>query len=314
MKLSRLLLPTAIVGALLLTGCTTGSTTTITKDATGESCAPAGAASKSIKVTGDVGGEIKLTSKTPIEIGDKTERTVLKEGKGEVFAEGQVATANYTIFNGKTGEVVNVAPDTKFPNDPAQFVDAEWAYDAVRCGAVGQRTAIVTSVGSALGDIDPAERGFTGMKKTDAFVFVFDFTDATEVCDDPKPRDEKYPEVDLGDGKSEPKITIPKCMEAPAELELKVLEEGNGPVVADNEKIMTNYVGVDWNGAERFDGNWSETGIEFSTAEGALVEGFRQAMIGQKVGSTILVTMPSEMGYNDGMTRTFVLQLVSKVE
>ncbi|KAM9866331.1 hypothetical protein ACIFOC_00535 [Leucobacter aridicollis] len=314
MKLSRLFIPTAIVGALLLSGCSTGSDTVISKDASGEACAPAGAASKSVKVTGDVGGEIKLTSKTPIEAGDKIERTVLKNGEAKPFAEGQVATGNYTIFNGKTGEVINVAPDMKFPNEADQFADAKWAYEAVRCGSVGQRTVIVSSVADALGDVDPAERGFTGLAKTDAFVFVFDFTEAAEVCDDPKPRDEKYPEVDMGDGKTEPTITIPSCMEAPAELELKVLEEGDGPVVADNEKIMTNYVGVDWNGAERFDGNWSETGIEFSTAEGALVEGFRQAMIGQKVGSTILVTMPSEMGYNDGMTRTFVLQLVSKVE
>lgn len=314
MKLSRLFLPTAIVGALLLTGCSTGSDTAIAKDASGEACAPAGAASKSIKVSGDVGGELKITSKTPIEAGKKIERTVLKDGEGKPFAEGQVATANYTIFNGKTGEVVNVAPDTKFPNDPEQYLDADWAYEAVRCGAVGQRTAIVSSVADALGDVDPAERGFEGLKKTDAFVFVFDFTSAAEVCDDPKPRDEKYPEVDMGDGKSEPKITIPGCMEAPTELELKVLEEGDGAVVADSEKIMTNYVGVDWNGAERFDGNWSETGIEFGTGEGELVEGFRQAMIGQKIGSTVLVTMPSELGYNDGMTRTFVLQLVSKVK
>ena len=36
-------------------------------------------------------------------------------------------------------------------------------------------------------------------------------------------------------------------------------------------------------------------------------------MIGQKIGSTILVTMPSELGYNDGEVRTFVLQLVSEV-
>lgn len=36
-------------------------------------------------------------------------------------------------------------------------------------------------------------------------------------------------------------------------------------------------------------------------------------MVGQKVGSVILVTMPPELGYNDGMTRTFVLELVDIV-
>ena len=71
---------------------------------------------------------------------------------------------------------------------------------------------------------------------------------------------------------------------------------------------------MDWNGAERFDGSWTDTGMAFSTAEGALIDGFRQAMIGQKIGSIILVTLPPELGYNDGMTRTFVLQLVSAAD
>lgn len=319
MKLSRVLIPTAIVGALLLSGCSTGSDTVITKDASGEACAPAGPASKSLKVEGDVGGELTLTAKTPIEPGKGIERTVLKNGEAKPFAEGQVATANYTIFNGKTGEVVNVAPGTKFPNDAAQFVDAEWAYEAVRCGSVGQRTAIVSSVGDALGDVDPAERGFTDMKKTDSFVFVFDFTEAAEVCDDLKPRDEKFPEIDLGDGKAEPKIKIPSCMEPPTELELKVLEEGDGEVVKAGDVVMTNYVGVKWNGAERFDGTWNETGVRFDTS--GMIEGFTQAMVGQKIGSTVLVTMPPELGYGASPGHelqnehlTFVLQLVEKTE
>ena len=310
MKLTRAIIPLA-AAALLLTGCTAGGGA-ITSDASGEACAPASDASKSVKIDGDLGGTLSLTAGAPMKAGKSIERSVLKDGKGEVFAEGQVATANYTIFNGKTGDVVNLQAEAKIPNDAKQLEGADWLYEAVRCGAVGQRTAIVTSVEDALGGADPAAAGFTDLAKDDAFVIVFDFTGASEVCEDEKPREEKYPEVDLGDGKSEPKITIPKCMEAPADFELKVLEEGDGEVVKDGDAVMTNYVGVDWNGAERFDGNWSDTGIRFDT--NGVIAGFKQAMVGQKIGSTILVTMPSELGYNDGMTRTFVLQLVKKTE
>lgn len=165
------------------------------------------------------------------------------------------------------------------------------------------------------------------MTKDSSVVVVLDTVKVTgavdqfESCEKLDPRDDKYPEVDLGDGSSEPKITIPKCMEAPKDLEVKVLKQGDGETVKADENIMTNYVGVEWNGAERFDGNWSKDGIQFSTAKGALIEGFTQAMVGQKIGSTILVTIPPELAYgvNSGnklqnKTLTFVLQLVKKAD
>lgn len=300
--------------ALLLTGCSASSGGgSITEDASGEACAVQGPGSKAVKVDGKFGEEMKLTSKLPIEVGDKIERTVLIEGDGaKAFAEGENVTANYTIFNGNTGELVNSIPEAPMSNVADQFVGAEWALEAVRCGAAGQRVAIVTTVDDALGGMDPADAGFTDLKKTDAFAIVFDFIPVEEACEKLTPRDEKFPEIDLGDGTTEPKITIPECMEPPAELEIKVLEEGDGAVVKEGDVVMTNYVGVDWNGAERFDGNWSETGIRFDT--NGVIEGFKQAMVGQKIGSTILATMPSELGYKDGMTRTFVLQLVELTE
>jgi peptidylprolyl isomerase len=313
-KRSRALLTAALPLTLLavtLTGCSVGGAE-VTEDAAGVACAAPGDASKSITVEGEFGAALELSSKTPV-AATELQRSTLIAGTGDVFAEDQTATASYTIFNGKTGEVVNQQLETDIPNNAEQLTGAEWAYEAVRCGTVGQRAAIVVPVSEALGGADPAEAGIEGLAADDSFVIVFDFTEAEEQCDTLTPRDEKYPEVDLGDGSTEPVITIPECMEAPAELELEVLVEGDGPTVADGDSVMTNYVGVFWNGAERFDGNWTAEGIEFSTAEGALIEGFRQAMIGQKIGSTILVTMPSELGYNDGEVRTFVLQLVSEV-
>lgn len=316
-------LPAVLLTALALAGCTSGGGpggSAIANDASGNACAAAGDASNAIEVDGEFGEMVSLTSTTPTAQVEELQRTVLIEGESTPFDEGQVSTANWTIIDGQSGELVNHIPDQKIPNSVEALVGSEWMYELSRCGAVGQRVVGVLSAEQALGGEDPANLGFTDLTSEDSFVMVVDFTAAEEACDAVVPRDEQYPEVDLGDGSTEPLITIPSCMEPPTELEIEVLVEGDGAVVEENQLIMTNYVGVDWNGAERFDGNWSETGVQFDTTPGALVDGFTQAMVGQKIGSTVLVTMPPEMGYGAegtsshalaGKTLTFVLQLVA---
>lgn len=332
MKLTRTILPIAAVAALLMTtACSSGGPT---QDASGADCVAPGDASKSIELSGETGAELKLKSKTPVRT-ETTERSVITEGKGAVVAEGDAITYSITVFNGATGKILE-ADDGAGNMMPMANQDIEGVFSAaagsdplaggvLSCATEGQRAVAVVPLASILNGSTPEDAGVPDMTEKDAIVVAVDTTKITRgdgaaasgaedeiVCEKLDKRDEQYPKVDLGDGASEPKITIPECMEPPTDLEMQVLEEGDGAVVAEGDEIMTNYVGVDWNGAVRFDGNWSETGIPFSTEKGKLIEGFRSAMIGQKIGSTILVTMPSDQGYNDGMTRTFVLQLVEK--
>ncbi|QIK62750.1 FKBP-type peptidyl-prolyl cis-trans isomerase [Leucobacter viscericola] len=317
MKRTRTLIPVALVAALLLSGCAAGGTT---KDASGKECLPSGEASNAVKVSGEVGKDLKLTSKTPVK-SKESQRTVMEEGKGDLPKSTESINVAMTIFSGVDGKVIQQAPESAVP--VAKDGLSAWAYDAFRCAIPGQEIALVTPVKEVTGGQDPANAGLEGVKNTDSLVMVMKFgkiakaegTEKTaETCDKLKPRDKKYPEVDLGDGKSEPKITIPKCIEPPKDLEIKVLKEGKGATIKEGDKVMTNYVGVDWNGAVRFDGNWTATGVEFDTTKGALIEGFTAAMVGQKIGSIVQVTVPPEQGYKDGMTRTFVLELVSEAK
>jgi peptidylprolyl isomerase len=279
---------------------------------------PGGEASKSVEVSGKVGEDLKLKSKTPVNV-KEPERTVLKDGKGDMPKDGESIEFTMSIFSGVDGKAVQQTPETAVPFDKKAL--PEWAYDAFRCAVPEQQAAFVTPVESITGGQDPAAAGLTDVTNKDSLVIVMEFgkvakAEASEkaeskTCDELKPRDKKYPQVDLGDGKSEPKITIPECIEPPKDLEIKVLKEGDGAKVVEGDKVMTNYVGVDWNGAVRFDGSWNAEGVPFDTTKGALIEGFSAAMIGQKMGSIVQVTVPPEQGYNDGMTRTFVLQLLA---
>lgn len=322
MKRNRALITAALPLTLLaatLTACSGGGgspdnsvDSSITADAGGAACMASGPASDGVAVDPANGAYVMqaLTSTTPVSV-EAAQRSVLIEGRGGPFAEGASAKAYVTIFSGNTGEVVAVFPEITVPNDIAQLEGAEWAYEAVRCGAPGQRSAIVMQVGEAL-DVPPAEAGFEDHAEDDAFIIVTDFYDELAGCETIAPLDDAFPKAHIGSEIAEPVIEIPECMEPPTDLQIEVLVEGEGREVVADETIMTNYVGVFWNGAERFDGSWTDTGLAFSTTEGALISGFTQAMIGQKIGSTIMVTVPSELGYKDGNTRVFVLQLVGE--
>ena len=309
MKRSRALLAAALPATLLavsLVGCTAAGGG-IQTDALGVDCAAPGDGSRSVQVDGEFGGAIELTSSTPVDATD-VQRSVLIDGTGEVFAEGQQVTATYTIFNGKTGEVIGNQPDASLVNDEASFTDAAWLGEAVRCGAVDQRAVIVMPVDDALNGSDPATLGFTDLAADDTFIFVFDFTAAQEVCETTVPRDEEFPKVELGE--NGPTITIPECMEEPTELEITTLVEGDGAVVADGDTVTVNYTGVFWRNGEEFDSSWTRgQPAEFPTD--GVIEGFKQALVGQKVGSTVLAVLPSEFGYNDGEVRVFVLEILS---
>jgi FKBP-type peptidyl-prolyl cis-trans isomerase len=105
------------------------------------------------------------------------------------------------------------------------------------------------------------------------------------------------PEVTLADD-GRPTVTIPDA-DPPAELQIAVLKKGDGEVVPDPANVTVQYQGVNWRDGEVFDESWGEgTPTPFSTTQ--VVPGFAAAMIGQTVGSQVLVVVPPAEGYGDG--------------
>ena len=82
----------------------------------------------------------------------------------------------------------------------------------------------------------------------------------------------------------------------PADFKLAVLKQGDGAVVAEGDSVTVQYVGMNWNTKTVFDQSWNKSGpISFATT--GVVPGFSQGMVGQKVGSQVLVVIPPELGY-----------------
>lgn len=116
-----------------------------------------------------------------------------------------------------------------------------------------------------------------------------------------------------------PSLTFP-AGEAPADLQLQILEQGSGAEVQAGQTIVVNYLGQVWNG-EVFDNSYDRgTTISFPIGVGMVIAGWEKTLVGQQIGTRLLVSIPSDLGYGDqgvpqagirgGDTLVFVVDVV----
>ena len=111
----------------------------------------------------------------------------------------------------------------------------------------------------------------------------------------------------------------PVDAEPPTELVVQPLIEGTGPEVTSGQSVTFQYSGWLWDGTP-FDSSW-EKGSPFTTTIGAgqVIQGWDQGLVGQKVGSQVLLVIPPALGYGDtdqgaipaGSTLVFVVDILA---
>ena len=117
-----------------------------------------------------------------------------------------------------------------------------------------------------------------------------------------------------------PEIDFPEG-EAPADLEIKDLWEGDGEVAVAGQNVTVHYVGVAFSTGEEFDASWNRGNpLEFQLGVGQVISGWDQGVQGMKVGGRRQLTIPAHLAYGDrgagnvigpGETLIFVCDLVS---
>lgn len=309
----RLLLPVsvALATAVALAGCSTPSPeSTPDPDAAPavDVCgAPEGDAARAVSVSGEVGALPTVEFEPGLEV-TETERVVLAQG-AEVAAGAAVGVA-YALYNGATGEELETygyadgEPPTSFRADTA--IVAVGFAKTLGCLGPGSR---------AVGVI-PADEGFgaagtqLGLGEDDALVFVID------VLEDQSPTEWTTDLPEIGGTDDAPVLTI-AAAPAKTDLELTVLREGDGAVVGAADEVTVDYLGVEWETGEVFDSSF-ERGQPATFSVQGVVAGFSAALIGQKVGSRVLVTMPPSLGYGgspghalEKSTLVFLIDIVS---
>jgi peptidylprolyl isomerase len=105
------------------------------------------------------------------------------------------------------------------------------------------------------------------------------------------------PTVKAGAAGKGPTITIPNTT-APKTLQVKTLIKGTGPVVKKGQYIVVQYTGVNWRTKKVFDSSWSRS-EPWATeiGEGQVIPGWDTGLVGQTVGSRVLLVIPPADGY-----------------
>lgn len=97
---------------------------------------------------------------------------------------------------------------------------------------------------------------------------------------------------------SKPKLKF-EAPDAPDQLVVEVLEEGDGAVVEAGDTVLCDYLGQVWDG-KVFDNSYDRgQPLEFQVGVGMVIAGWDQGLVGQKVGSRVILSIPSDLGYGD---------------
>ncbi len=100
--------------------------------------------------------------------------------------------------------------------------------------------------------------------------------------------------ADLG---PKPEVEIPGG-DAPTELVIEDLIEGDGSEAAPGDEVEVHYVGVLFDTGEQFDASWDRGDtFSFKLGQGAVIQGWDQGFEGMKVGGRRMLTIPSDLAY-----------------
>ncbi|WP_116081717.1 FKBP-type peptidyl-prolyl cis-trans isomerase [Agromyces sp. PvR057] len=291
MRSSLALIATAGLVAVALSGCASAAPA---PDAT------PGDSSATVEVTGTFGEEPKVSFPTPL-APEETQCTEIIEGTGPLLTEGQMALVGLGVYNGATGDEIQV---TGFGDDDAVPLNVNASATmpgiakGLTCAREGSRVVVVVPEKDAFG---PNGNPSVGVEPGDSIVFVVDVREAFPSRADGTPRltRDGFPAVVLApDGR--PGITVPQS-DPPKSLQQETLLEGSGEVVEDGDTVVVNYTGVLWDEGTVFDSSWEKgTPATFVVGEGGqVIPGFSSAIVGQKVGSQIGVIIPPSEGYGE---------------
>jgi peptidylprolyl isomerase len=288
--------------AFALTGCSTPAATTPSSSATpsavptvSAACVTSGSASDSVKVTGDFNTTPNVSIDAPLKV-TSTQRTVVIKGSGDKAAPGSIVNTSFTLYNGTTGKTITSTGYGAGRTSPIT-VDASQVITGLaktlNCAQAGTRVVGVVPPSEAFGSAGSSQLGVTANQ---VIVFVADVVSIvpTKAEGDAVAPPAGLPTVTVAaDGK--PTLHVPAGYQPPATTQIATLIKGAGAVVGTTDSVVIQYQGTNLATGKIFDQTWGAT--PFSGAANGFVTGFTNAIVGQTVGSQVLVVIAPADGY-----------------
>lgn len=230
---------------------------------------------------------------------------ILSEGTGPKITGNQTVSLEYLGVNAGTGEVFQ---PTSFDGSGASVQVLTPGQQPGFCEALGS-----VREGSRVAILFPASvihqnQGIEQLKlgKNDDVLFIMQIHKVylPYAVGNEKPAQTGFPTIvravnGIPGVKIPTESPFPKASKDGQEATAtEVLIEGAGDAVVEGDSVLLHYAGYTWADGAKFDSSWDKgTPATFTIAKGQLIQGFVDAVVGQKVGSQIVAVIPPNLGY-----------------
>ena len=259
-----------------------------------------GAASQplaAVTVSTDVASKPTVKFDKPFTV-KKTTDELVTAGAGAALAKGQTITFDYVLVDGRTGKEL----ETSYGKTQSSLtIDKSKTLTQLVSSLTGQKVGSRVLLAIAPKDGVAKRLKTSGVKKSDTLLFVIDVKTVrnplARATGDAVAPVAGLPTVALAaDGK--PTITVPSDTAPPTQLVSQVLIKGAGPAVTAGQTVTVHYTGVIWASGKQFDSSWDRgTPLDTVIGKGQVIAGWDEGLVGQTVGSQVLLVIPPDKGY-----------------
>ncbi|TGN73186.1 FKBP-type peptidyl-prolyl cis-trans isomerase [Streptomyces bauhiniae] len=113
----------------------------------------------------------------------------------------------------------------------------------------------------------------------------------------PKIVDGPLPAITAGTKFGEKPTVVKGTGDPSKDLAVRTVIAGNGRTVAENDFIKADYLGQIWSSGKVFDNSYDRSPLVLQLAQGSIIDGWRYALTGKKIGSRVEIAVPPTWGY-----------------
>jgi peptidylprolyl isomerase len=251
-----------------------------------------------VSVSGPTSAKPRVDFKAPIRFA-KTQSKIVDPGpgKGEAIGPTSRVTIDYVGINASDGADFD---SSWARGKPATFYLGT-AIAGLSKGLQGAHTGDRVLIGVTSHDgYDPTGNGTT-IQKGDSLVFVVDVRKVfpSEATGTKQPVPATVPKL-VYDKAGHPAkfVSTPQTPATVSKLGVYPIIQGHGPVVKSGQTIAVEYIGELYPEGQQFAESWTNP-VPFSTSIGTghVLKGWDQGLVGQHVGSRVILVVPSALGY-----------------
>lgn len=252
----------------------------------------------SVTATGRFGAAPKVTIPAK-KAGSGLVTKTLIQGSGAKMTTADTLEGNFVLYDW-SGTTHKLLGSTFTQGGPTLF--AGQMLPGLEKAVIGQK------LGSRVLAVIPPKDAFgaqgnsqIGIKGTDTLVFVIDldklFSNTSGVSGTQKTNGGGALPTVTAAAAGSPSVTIP-AGNPPKALQVKPLITGTGPKVKSGQELLVQYTGLNWRTKKVFDSSWKRK-QPYTTpiGVGQVLPGWDKGLVGQTVGSRVLLVIPPAQGY-----------------